>query len=226
MRTIAILLVVLLAGVSQVSQAQTWQNINVPINTVRTITKTESPVFVNSLSVYGTLNVEAGVELVTGGSTRFAIYHTARVYFLGTETQRIRVRPIGTGWSGIENFMRSSMRPVLRVSYTDFENMQGIGSGNAPGIRLWYADAIFHNCTFSMPSVNARGLATTALQFLGSVSATADTNCIGEVLDCTIIGAQMGINNSTYVDVYDVTIIGANVPYQQYARPVRISVEQ
>ena len=222
MRTIAILLVLLLAGVSQ---AQTWQNINVPVNTVRTITKAESPVYVNSLSVYGTLNVEAGVELVTGGATRFAIYSTAKIYFLGTETQRIRVRPIGTGWSGVENFMRT-VRPVLRVACTDFEGMQGIGSGNAPGIRLWNVDAIFHNCTFSMPSINARGLPTTALQFIGSVSATADTNCIGEVLDCTIIGAQTGINNSTYVDVYDVTIVGATIPYQQYARPVRISVEQ
>ena len=210
---------------SSVSSAQTWQNINVPFGTVKTVTKAESPVYVNSMSVYGTLNVEAGVELVTGSSTRFAIYSTAKIYFLGTETQRIRVRPIGTGWSGVENFMRTT-RPVLRVAYTDFENMQGIGSGNAPGIRLWNVDAIFHNCTFSMPSVNARGLPTTALQFLGSVSATADTNCIGEVLDCTIIGAQTGINNSTYVDIYDVTIVGATIPYQQYSRPVKISVEQ
>jgi len=220
MRTIAILLVLLLAGVSQ---AQTYQSLSVADLTTVTLRKANSPYYLLDAQVRGTLVIEPGVEVIWATGARMTVYFRGALIASGTAAEPIKFRSLVGTWQGIETVFRSTSKSVLRMSYVDLGHVSGIGNA---GLALNNTNIMADNVSILMDAKDSLGRSNVAVRCLSTLISGVRYEAVGELADWFITGPAIGIDNNSGLDLIDITYIGTGNPYVFSRKPVTFSISQ
>lgn len=192
-----------------------YSSLNVLTGVTKTLTKAGSPhVFTGQINVYGTLVVEAGVEIVFPKAARINLWRgdQTQLWINGTGLEPVLIRSTGGQWGGI-SVVSSSTKAVVRIANCVFDN---VGSSTS-SLDLRNSDVIMQS---SMLNV---------VQPVGSTTAITAISCgtsVGLISDCEIRGGAIGIRlGSSQVIVDQVDVFGATNPIDATNRNIRISVQ-
>ena len=154
-------------------------------------TKAGSPYTVNSLNLYSSLTVEAGVEVRMNGQSRINFWNgqASRLIVNGTTAEPVVFRASGTiPWGGLTVPSARATRPVIQASYAVFRDL----GSQSQLLNLVNADVDFFECAFI-------GLQVVPVGVPGAGSTTGlstSQTVVGSFENCLFEGFQRGFTLS------------------------------